>query len=66
MKQLCAATHESGSGTFGYAGAKLVMPGRVKPGHDENDSFSKRLESLAKWACFFGQALRAEPTACLV
>jgi hypothetical protein len=34
------------------------VDGRVKPGHDENDSFSKRLESPAKWAGFFGQALR--------
>jgi hypothetical protein len=30
----------------------------VKPGHDENDSFSKRLESPANSTCPFGQALR--------
>jgi hypothetical protein len=38
--------------------SKKDVDGRVKPGHDENDSFSKRLESPAKWACFFGQTLR--------
>jgi hypothetical protein len=38
--------------------SKKDVDGRVKPGHDENDSFSKRLESPAKWAGFFGQALR--------
>jgi hypothetical protein len=32
---------------FGPTGKKDV-DGRVKPGHDENDSFSKRLESPAK------------------
>jgi hypothetical protein len=28
--------------------SKKDLDGRVKPGHDENDSFSKRLERPAK------------------
>jgi hypothetical protein len=39
--------------------SKKDVDGRVKPGHDENDSFFKQLERPAKWACFFGQALRS-------